>query len=404
LVITVAPPIAVRERLAFPGVELVSAAAAMFERRPAWTQLKCGNVAYDLRGPEGREFRIVISAGTVGVRMSDPARSERNGSDGFGNVKGLPRGRVLDFDGHDGSREYGAFAPAPTGELHPVKASRQVEGWSRRSRARMTQRLAQLDWSPMYAGGRSAVMTTLTYPGDWLTVAPDGATVKRHLRAFWKRYARRWGAPFVGVWKLEFQRRGAPHLHLLHVPPADPTFREWLSATWAAVVAHPDPHERRRHELAGTGVDYLKGGRCFDPKRAAVYFSKHGGAAGGKEYQHTVPVEWQEEGKGPGRFWGYVGLDRVVAEVVVQVGDYVQLRRTIRRWSRAQDLVRTVRRVDWETGQVGRRVTRRHSHLGHGGMQGGTVLLNDGPAFAVHLARFLSPPSRSALRRRRVLP
>jgi hypothetical protein len=33
-------------------------------------------------------------------------------------------------------------------------------------------------------------MITLTYPGDWVTVAPTAETVKRHLWALCKRYAR----------------------------------------------------------------------------------------------------------------------------------------------------------------------------------------------------------------------
>ncbi len=63
-------------------------------------------------------------------------------------------------------------------------------------------------------------MITLTYPGDWLTVAPSADAVKRvHFKALAKRWQRNWGHPLRCVWKLEFQRRGAPHLHLFTVPP-----------------------------------------------------------------------------------------------------------------------------------------------------------------------------------------
>ena len=55
---------------------------------------------------------------------------------------------------------------------------------------------------------RLPAMLTLTYPGDWLTVAPDGETVKRHFTALAKRYERTWGEPLVCIWKLEFQDRG----------------------------------------------------------------------------------------------------------------------------------------------------------------------------------------------------
>jgi hypothetical protein len=57
-------------------------------------------------------------------------------------------------------------------------------------------------------------MLTLTYPGDWLIVAPNAEVVKRHFQALCKRYGRAWGEPLIGPWKLEFQRRGAPHFHI----------------------------------------------------------------------------------------------------------------------------------------------------------------------------------------------
>jgi hypothetical protein len=111
-------------------------------------------------------------------------------------------------------------------------------------------------------------MLTLTYPGDWLTVASDAATVKRHFWALCKRYERTWGEPLIGPWKLEFQRRGAPHVHISTTPRMgftsfyDPDagrlrstdLRAWLSLTWAEIVAHPDPEQRRLHRRAGTGV------------------------------------------------------------------------------------------------------------------------------------------------------
>jgi hypothetical protein len=360
----------------FPGTDLVDSAAAMFYKQPTWD------------GCEGRAFLLTVSPGTVGVTVRDRATLERNSLNALGHdTRGTRAVYAPPADEYDGVRYANEDGPA---EFREPRPGRQVEGWSRRSRARMVRRLAQLDWTPLYADGRPAVMLTLTYPGEWLSVAPSGREVKRHLRAFWKRWERRWGAPFVGPWKLEFQRRGAPHVHMLTVPPRDPAFRDWLSAAWVAVVDHQDAEERRRHLLAGTGIDHLKGGRCFDPKRAAVYFSKHGGAAGGKEYQHSVPAEWQQDGAGPGRFWGYKGLEPATATVEVSVADYVQLRRTLRRWSKQAGMKRrvTVERVSPQ-GVVSYKTRYRRGALSYGGMQGGTVLLNDGPAFASALARLV---------------
>jgi GNAT superfamily N-acetyltransferase len=146
-------------------------------------------------------------------------------------------------------------------------------------------------------------MLTLTYPGDWLTVPPTADAAKRHFWALCKRYARAWGEELIGPWKQEFQARGARHFHISTTPPmgfrdiTDPDtgqqrevdFKTWLSITWAEIVNHPDPEQRRNHQAAGTGVDYAQGIKLNDPRRMAVYFANYG-TAGSKEYQHRVPT------------------------------------------------------------------------------------------------------------------
>jgi hypothetical protein len=246
----------------------------------------------------------------------------------------------------------------------------------------MTRILAELDYEPLLKLGLKLPMTTLTYPGEWLIVAPTGAAVKRHMTVFFRRFARAWGFEWLGIWKLEFQRRGAPHIHLWGPQPDGAAgdlrqvqhaadlmaweaakrkgrkpylrlgvgdglpYRQWLSVVWADIVGHPDPEQRRRHEKAGTGVDLREGERMTDPKRLAVYFSKHG-SYGAKEYQNEVPIEWQAPGKGPGRFWGYRGLEKATAGVELAPADAVFAARTLRRLARSQGVTRqvTVRRT-----------------------------------------------------------
>lgn len=50
----------------------------------------------------------------------------------------------------------------------------------------MIQTLAEVDWAPVIAKGPgwAAAMVTLTYPGDWRRVCPDGTTAKRHFKRF----------------------------------------------------------------------------------------------------------------------------------------------------------------------------------------------------------------------------
>ncbi|GAA4664780.1 hypothetical protein GCM10023197_19620 [Gordonia humi] len=86
------------------------------------------------------------------------------------------------------------------------ESTREITEWSRKSRASMVKALAELDYSPIIGASGIPCMVTLTYPGCWLRVAPDGPTVKKHLDAFRHRFERRYGA-ISAVWKLEFQGR-----------------------------------------------------------------------------------------------------------------------------------------------------------------------------------------------------
>lgn len=264
------------------------------------------------------------------------------------------------------ARDFRAAMLAAGYEL-PESPTRMVTGWSRKSRARMVATLAELDLAPIFLSFNSPAMVTLTYPGDWESVAPDGETVKMHLQAFFKRYERAWSEKWTGIWKLEFQRRGAPHFHLLMPIPEGVAgagrkaeyaaklaeweagskkeskprykvavgdglrFRAWLSEVWADIVAADDITERARHILAGTAVDFQEGDRARDPKRAAVYFGKHGTFAD-KEYQHDVPKLWKESKKTVGRFWGYRGLSKVKGAATIDFDTMIFLGRVLRKY------------------------------------------------------------------------
>jgi hypothetical protein len=343
----------------------------------------------------------MIGPGCITISRPDLARHERTRE----RAAERHRQEVARLAAH--LDEYGEF-PDDRRE-----SGREIVAWSAKSRSNFVHVMCELDYAPMFANPfRIAAMVTLTYSGDWLTVAPHGKAAKRHLEAFKVRYQRAWGERLIGVWKLEFQRRGAPHFHLLIVPPHGKAgehrtgrqraaagdglpFRQWLSIVWADIVAHPDPVERMKHEAAGTGLDFAEGLKATDPKRVAVYFLKHGGASA-KEYQHIVPEAWQAPGKGPGRFWGYWGLERVTAGREVDPATAVQAVRILRRWSKAQGVTRqvSVERVDTKTGRVrARRVRRPVRRLTAGA---GWVAVNDGAAFGTQLACALALPGSAS--------
>jgi len=327
---------------------------------------------------EGPEWRVELSPGTVAVRSSDPARGDRRHereSAGARSMASLLAGKLLE------QADYRL----------PAGVSR-VRVWSAKSRAKMLERLRQLDYVAAGWPTGDVGMVTLTYPGDWLTVAPGPDACRAHLAKFRRRWERKWG-PLSAVWKREFQRRGAPHYHLGCVIPDSPEFPSWLSATWAEIVAHPDPEERARHRLAGTGIDYDKGARSTDPMRFAAYFAKHG-LFTAKGYQNDPPAEWASE-EGVGRFWGYWRLRPLVLAGPIAPDVARSTIRTARRWHESKKQRATVYRwrkvttVDPETGELGWKWRRRRTSIRVRRLtrSAGFLAVPDGSAVGVLLAR-----------------
>ena len=132
----------------------------------------------------------------------------------------------------------------------PLGTRRKIGAWSGKSRARMCKIMCSVDWSPMVETGRPFAMVTLTSPTDWEVVFPSRPAFNAAVERFLARYARAWGEPLRMFWKVEFQERGAVHLHALCAPPhgrSDPAvvngglaFKAWPPRVVATPVA-PSP-------------------------------------------------------------------------------------------------------------------------------------------------------------------
>lgn len=349
----------------FTFPELVAAGASMLRDAAIPTAIDAGR--------EGPQYSVRVSAGVVQLVKQTPARAERAANR---EADRHPESQCYDINCPDHSHDRAFAKYGDHSALHEREAQRIVTSWSPKSRRRMVRVLAAADYRRLFRDG-FPVMVTLTYPGEWLSVAGTKEQSYQHIRLLQLRWKRRWGKAPVGIWKLEFQRRGAPHYHLLvpHPHVTGEEFRAWLSRTWADIVGHTDPEQRARHLVAGTGVDMREGARMRDVKRVAVYFAGHSlKSKDGKEYQHIVPREWlvngdgELTGRGAGRFWGVWGLERPYAGVPLTPRDFVTLRRLMRRYGRSQ----------------GYRI------LGSGAVVGGYLLVRDGAVFAELLARALA--------------
>lgn len=127
---------------------------------------------------------------------------------------------------------------------------------------------------------------TLTY----LEIEVEGRQVKRHLNSILTAIRKR----FAGVeylWFLEFQRRGAPHFHILTAVRPTAEDRLWIGRRWAKLVANGNEKVERvnGHEKSWEVVRRPDGAKRYALKYAL------------KPHQKFVPKEYQNVG----RFWGH---------------------------------------------------------------------------------------------------
>ena len=178
----------------------------------------------------------------------------------------------------------------------------KVKGYTPASRQRLQKRLAMIKNKHL----SNALFVTLTYPAKH----PPVDIAKGHLRAFIKRIRYKFPNAAIG-WRLEFQKRGAVHFHLL-VLGVRFLPNEVVAGWWYKIVGSGD----EKHLRAGTEVRRVKSAR-----HAAYYISKYMAKAG--EQTDIIP-----EGTKPGRFWGFEGrVDLYVGEIIeIMVSGYGHLR------------------------------------------------------------------------------
>src|SRR5438445_4731657 len=83
----------------------------------------------------------------------------------------------------------------------------ECKGFSESSRRRLIQKMAQWNMNGLYAS-----FVTLTYPAIY---TEDWKQWKNDLDNFFKRIERKYSYLVGLVWRIEFQKRGAPHFHLI---------------------------------------------------------------------------------------------------------------------------------------------------------------------------------------------
>jgi len=156
------------------------------------------------------------------------------------------------------------LAVAHEWDAQPPKGGERgiVTRFSKASRRRLMKQMARLN-------AERAIFITLTYPESF----PGPKQAKNDLRAFLERLRRRYPESSA-IWRLEFQKRGAPHFHLIlfgvrWFPFV--TCRAW----WANIIA----------EHVGDTLPFVRVEAIRSRRRLTYYVSK---------YAAKVPAEQSE--------------------------------------------------------------------------------------------------------------
>ena len=202
-----------------------------------------------------------------------------------------------------------------------------VKGLSADARRRMLRLMGQ--WPKAIFDRCVVFSTTLTYP----KVFPTAKESKRHFEAFREALRRRWPSAFA-VWKLEPQRRGAPHYHLvIAIPPEnvrwsieaeiwlEDDFHGWVAGTWFRIAGNGDPLHLEFHLGSDRVVERVRSYRQF-----MGYLAKYVGKA------FEADPSWDA----PGRFWGVINraeMERWVSGKVWRLSApaYDRVRRVLRK-------------------------------------------------------------------------
>jgi hypothetical protein len=122
----------------------------------------------------------------------------------------------------------------------------KITEFSRASRRRMLYMMAKTDKR------KKPVFITLTYPDDYPGSPKEW---KRDLKIFLQRFRRHFNQT-GGVWKLEPQKRGAPHYHMIAWIPYNEMKKtiKWVADNWYEVVGSGDINHWKWHMgLLGKG-------------------------------------------------------------------------------------------------------------------------------------------------------
>lgn len=220
-----------------------------------------------------------------------------------------------------------------TGEAPDVPKRGKIYGFSRASRRRLTDKLMAVPWDSIagtdkHAAAGCSALVTLTYgcefPSDW-------KTSKKHLDVFRRNVDHAMPGRWSAIWRMEYQKRGAPHFHILMMFDHRVSIKAlsaWVKMVWTRIVSGDD----KNHALWGADVRPLYQNRCSNG-RLLRYLIKYLGKTD----------DQQREG---GRIWGaWHDIPQEIRTIVLFETEqaWVQFLRRIRRWGKRSHYLRSLK-------------------------------------------------------------
>jgi hypothetical protein len=156
-------------------------------------------------------------------------------------------------------------------------ARKPITRFSPKARKNMLETVSRVDWTRC-----KAIFITLTYH----QIKPDARECKRDLRTFLKRLYRKYGQKAV-LWRIEPQKRGAHHFHLIvfNLPffPIETLLKWWREITGQPTITQCD-------------IQLIHSAR-----KARNYVAKYVGKKDDGRFNDLTNLPgWSR----PGRFWG----------------------------------------------------------------------------------------------------
>lgn len=163
----------------------------------------------------------------------------------------------------------------------------KVTSFTKKSRKRLLEMIARLRTA------MQACFITLTYGQAW----PSEKIAKKHLKAFIRRIRKHYPRASI-IWRLEYQKRGAPHFHLIVFRlPFIP--KEKVAQVWAEIIgAEFCDNSREISRPPFTRIESID-----NKRKAMMYVAKYVAKAEGGGF-NNVPYQNQHS---EGRFWGICG-------------------------------------------------------------------------------------------------